>query len=59
MKVDGKFIYVCDENKKSELEAAGYKLIQKTEKFWVFLNNQNTMAFSQNSGVAINNTLTF
>lgn len=59
MEVDGKFIYVCDEQKKDEFEAAGYKLMQKTEKFWVFLNNKNAMTFVQNSDIAINNILTF
>lgn len=59
MRVDGKFIYVCDDIKRQELEAAGFKLVQQTEKFWVFLNDRKDFVFTQDSKVAINNILTF
>lgn len=59
LRVDGKFIYVCDDTKKQELEASGFKLVQQTEKFWVFLNDRKDFVFTQDSKVAINNILTF
>lgn len=59
LRVDGKFIYVCDDAKKRELEAAGFKLVQQTEKFWVFLNDKRDFAFVQDSKVTMSNILTF
>lgn len=60
LKTGGKFIYVCDEVKKKELEVAGYKLIRKADKFWIFLNKEREgVAFTHNDNVVINNILTF